>query len=206
MFYVLMPSRDDETSHVYGVVNGEDEPIWSIERCNKCNLVKMKKQINDLRIELFGDVLSDIVWTDDDPLVTKTVASRLNSSNLKGFRLRPGNIVSWWWEDKCKKEIFNIINNKNSLELFQLDVFGFGGNILSRELHMAFQCADCHTTQYDPLKEGFQISIEQWDGSNIFKIKEFPGYMVIDQIFLDWLEKYNIRNYRAIPTREFSMI
>jgi hypothetical protein len=205
MFYVLEPNiyTDDV---IYGVISGSGKPIWTTTRCSTCNRMTSKNQINNLAVELYGKKFKDYIWTDDDVIVTPSFANNLRASGLKGFNLKMVDIVAWWHQDRDTGGIIDWSQFEFPKPLYQFIVTGHGGSIMStNSVQVMDTCSNCGTGNYKLLKNGINIDLNQWDGSDVFRVKEFSGYIFVSENFINFLSENNIQNYSIKPAKDFSI-
>ena len=206
MFYILYPSKSAENI-VYGNVGGEHRltPTWEVNNCRKCRRPISTKQINSLPIELFGEELQSFVWTDEGPLFLDSIVQSINKSNLKGFSFRQVEIVVWWKVDESVNRIGNALEWENGPILHQVIPLGVGGSVLNHtRVKVSIPCKVCKIEEYTLQQRGIIIDETQWDGSDLFTVKEFPSLLVITDRFVHWLHNNKVENYKAIPAVNFS--
>lgn len=209
MFWVLDRPKNRWNDCIYATISGIDnQPTWESLTCPACGRARHTKQIRDLSVELYGSVLCEFVWTDSpDVLVSNSLMNLLNRSNLNGFTFRSIEVVAWWRTDKEKRETVNWLEQYPAPLLFQLVVLGKGGSIVPQnQTHIESTCAVCGGIVYAPLEKGILVDERQWDGSDMFVMDEFPGYVLVTERLLQYLETHQIQNYRAVPADKFSMI
>jgi hypothetical protein len=203
MFWVINHPLNLDTDTVYGVVSDcESRKIWESDICSECHRITALRQVGDLCIELFGNHISDFVWIDDTSIIiSQKLAYLLKDTDLKGFSLRKVDIVSWLKDDTGSP---NSIGSHLDLPvLFQLDVYGSGGSIFPQNKSQQIsKCDVCNTVVLSPLKK-IIVDVLQWDGSDIFKLNEFPGYILLTEKFRDFLSANKIQGYQTIPSEEF---
>jgi hypothetical protein len=209
MFWVLDRPAVRLDDCIYATISGAgDKPTWQSSICPTCGRSKFIRQVRDLSVELYGSLLLDFVWMDSpDILVRATLMELLRNSPLAGLAFRKVNIVAWWQTDPTTQETIDWLVGNPAPELFQLLVLGKGGSILPQNKpRIESACTVCGTLTYAPLEKGIFVDPSQWDGSDIFVMQEFPGYVLVTERFLHLLTAHQIQNYIAIPAEEFSMI
>lgn len=208
MFWVLDRPKDRLDDCIYATISGMgDKPTWQSSTCPNCGRSKFI-QARDLSIELYGSVLYDFVWTDSpDLIISAGLVGLLTSSHLTGFAFRSVDVVAWWRTDPTTQETVDWLEREIAPKLFQMVVLGKGGSILSKnKSRIESACVVCGTIVYKPLEEGVWVDTTQWDGSDVFMMKEFPGYILVTERFLRFLDAQQIHNYVVIPADRFSMI
>jgi hypothetical protein len=86
-------------------------------------------------------------------------------------------------------------------------VLGKGGSLLPQnKVRIVSSCTVCGTIVYEPSERGIIVDLNQWDGSDMFVMEEFPGYILITARFLEFSSAHQVKNYVAIPADEFSML
>jgi len=208
MFWIL-DRRDDEADNcIYATISGTgDQLTWQGSTCPKCGRSQSMRQAQNLSIELYGSALCDFVWTDSaDIIVQSELMSLLQDSPLTGFTFRNVAVMAWWRTDPTTQETVDWLARDNAPELYQIVVLGKGGSILPQnKSHIESACATCGTIVYEPLGKGILVDPNQWDGSDVFVMQEFPGYILVTERFLQFLMNHQVQNYVAIPANEFSM-
>ena len=207
MFFVLNWPTPSVWNNVYGTIGGEGypQPIWEITHCRQCGRSLTCKQINNLRMELFGQELLQIVWTDVAPLFSDPLVQALTSSNLHGFTFRPVDIVAWWKANPSTNEIENVLLWEDAPILHQLLPVGAGVSILNHNrVKVSILCTECKAEKYSLLDHGIIIDKSQWNGSDLFTVKEYPALLIITERFVQWLSQNRIGNYEVIHTSDFS--
>lgn len=209
MFWILERPKVRLDNCIYATISGTgDKPTWQSSICPTCGHSKFTRQVRDLSVELYGSVLCDFVWTDSpDILVRAALMDLLRNSPLTGFAFRNINVVAWWQTDPTTQETIDWLIGNTAPELFQVLVLGKGGSILlQNKPRIESACAICGTLIYAPLEKGILVDSSQWDGSDVFVMQEFPGYILVTERFLRFLTAHQVQNYIAIPADEFSMI
>ena len=91
-------------------------------------------------------------------------------------------------------------------QLHQFVVTGRGGSILPQnDVTVNSHCEVCNLTVYEPLSNGIIVDPEQWDGSDVFYLDEFPGYILVTDNFKKFLSQNNIKGCVTIPSSNYSM-
>lgn len=208
MFLVLTYPKAESEEVIYGTISGDPEwPIWEISLCPKCGRHRHLKQIRNLRIEIHGSLLKDFVWLDSPEIVVNSSLMHfLRDSDLKGFSFTGVDVAAWWRTDPETGEIVNWLKRETAPHLFQMVVLGKGGSAMPKnKIRIQSVCDVCGVTVYEPLKGGLLVDEKQWDGSDVFVLSEFPGYVFITDRFLIYLKEKHVQGYTAIPAIEFSM-
>jgi hypothetical protein len=207
MFWVLNNPEPEATDRVYGVIGGDDEPLWETTPCSECERITIVRQIQDISLELYGTTLFDFVWMDSPGvLVSWSMMNLLKQSGLNGFTFRNVNIIAWWRDDPVTGEIVDWLEREEAPPLYQLVILGKGGSILPKnQVKVQSACSECGAAEYEFLKEGVLVDQSQWDGSDIFTLNEL-GWTFITEKFLKFLVENHIHNYTAIPSDKFSMM
>lgn len=209
MFWVLDHPANRLDDCIYATISGrEDKLTWQSSTCPNCGRSKFIQQVRDLSIELNGSVLFDFVWTDSpDVIISARLMSLMNRSHLTGFAFRGVDVVAWWRKDPATREIVDWLRRNTAPELFQMVVLGKGGSILPRtKSHIESACVVCGTRTHEPLEEGILVDSSQWDGSDVFVMQEFPGYILVTEKIVQLLDTHQAQNYLAIPAERFSML
>jgi hypothetical protein len=206
MFWVLNNPELESTDRVYGVIGGDDEPLWETTSCSECARTTIARQIQDISLELYGVTLLDFIWVDSPQIfVNWSLMNLLKQSGLSGFTFRNANIVAWWRDDPATGEIVNWLEREEAPPLYQLVILGKGGSILPQnQVQAQSVCSECGAADYEFLTEGILVDQTQWDGSDIFTLNEL-GWAFITERFLKSLVDNHIQNYAAIPGDKFSM-
>jgi hypothetical protein len=208
-FMVLTPPSPPTVNAVYAVISsGDDGPAYVTTRCQVCGRHTSKKQVRNLTIELYGAEVVDIIWSDgDEVFVSRTVGEVLMNCRLRGLNFREAYLAAWWAVDASTNEMVDFSHIYSPPQIFQLVITGRGGSIhpKTKTTHES-QCATCGTKVYKPLRHGFRVDPEQWDGSDLFVMDEFPGYILMTEAAISCLKINSIRNMAIIDADKFSML
>jgi hypothetical protein len=206
-FWVLdRPAEDDNTA--YATIGGAgDLPIWTTSQCSACGRLWKKKQIRSLRVELYGSSITDFIWCDSDEIIiSESLKNLFMKSDLGGLDFRQIDVVAWWRVDPATSEMVDWGNYESPPPLFQMVILGKGGSILPQnKVHVKSACNVCGVISYEPLQNGISVDVNQWDGSDFFVMDEFPGYVLMTERALNFLDENRVRNFIATPAESFSM-
>jgi hypothetical protein len=192
-FYVLLPPLESASDIAYATISGEQ--AYEINICERCERASFGRQLRNLSIEIFGERIVGFVWPDDASLIiSKELMACLNSEGLKGIDFRPVRVVAWWRSD-TNSEMVNWIKNSPSPELFQIVVKGEGGSLSSTsQIEIRSSCDKCGVREF-AAERGLHVNTLEWDGSDIFTVKEFPNYVLVTERFLNTLSRCGAQNY-----------
>lgn len=205
MFWVLERPLEVNTNTISGTLNIDPKfKIWETQTCESCHRTRIIQQINDITIDIYGETLQNFVWIDDAQIIVDDMLSKLiQEADLDGLRFREVHIGAWYQIDPNANEFINTLNKSVPPKLFQLDVYGSGGSLLATNgANVKETCRVCGLTVFEPPR-GIVVDETQWEGSDIFTMKEFPGIFLITDKFAQLLESYNIQNYRLIDSTNY---
>lgn len=181
IFLLLSPDeRPDDI--VYSNVSSVE---YEIIECLSCQRRWQGKQLSDVEIELYGESLEDLIWSDGpEIIVTQNLLDLLQKNHILGFSSRRVSV-----------------NNRDEYtdlpKLYQLIVTGQGGHIQATILD---ECQVCGWVRYAPPSLNMlAVDRKQWDGSDIFALAEFPNYPIITDRFRKVLHLAHTSNYQLIP-------
>jgi hypothetical protein len=85
----------------------------------------------------------------------------------------------------------------------EIRVMGRAGHISQYpEVVMQTGCPACGHRTWSVPKNVFQVKEDLWDGSNLFWIGQFPGYLA-DEKFVEFVRVKRVRGFKFIPTEEW---
>ena len=85
----------------------------------------------------------------------------------------------------------------------EIRVTGRAGHISQYpEVVMEEECPACGHKTYTVPKNGFKVREDLWDGSNLFWIEQFPGFLA-DEKLVEFVQMKKIRGFKFIPTEEW---
>lgn len=208
IFWVLTQSIQLlDSDSVYGTISGyQNDPIWKNELCSDCGRLKSSRQINNLGVVLYGTLLLDFVWLDNPSIIiSNSLKNKLSKSDLKGFGFRGIDISGW--RDKGIMNLKFDEKSNDEHDLYQLVIEGKGGSLIPQNnMIIKSKCNTCEITTYEPLGNGIIVDIAQWDKSDIFYMKEYPGLILMTDGFLNFLIHHNITGYHKVDSTKFSML
>jgi hypothetical protein len=208
-FWILDRPIHETEDTLYAVIGGEGEaPAFATTLCTSCGRLIQKRQIRDLIIELHGGTPLDFIWSDSEVVfVSDSVRELFLTSDLQGLGFRQAKVSEWWYMDPRAAKIVDRSTTGQPPAIYQTLVLGNGGSILPQNTaEVRSKCDTCGLVVYAPLQNGIGVDHRQWDGSDFFVRREFPGYVLVTSTAIAFLNEHGITNFAAIPAETFSMV
>jgi hypothetical protein len=152
------------------------------------------KRIGDLTIVLPSDRVGDFVWTWlSDCLITDRVLKLFEEAGFTGFTVKPVAVKPKTGRGK------NLITVPT---LWELVVTGKGGDADPRSgIRRIYSCPHCGLVKYSSYRNGIIVDERTWDGSDFFKITEYP-FILLTQRVKDFIVERGLTNCALIPSQD----
>lgn len=86
----------------------------------------------------------------------------------------------------------------------EIEITGRGGSILHNEgVRILEECPHCGAKRYTCPTNGIHIAPNQWDGSDIFSVKERRGIFLVTEKFAEVVRRKRFRGLSLIPATEW---
>lgn len=152
------------------------------------------KRITELSIILPKNN-DDIIWTwYNECLLTDKVVKLLQKNNITGYKLSKVIIDKAKTKEDIKKK------------LYELAVIGKGGNIhpsSGYKIIKVYPC--CGLEDFQHFTNGLIVNEEQWDKSDIFKVEEYPKFIIITEKVKRVLIENNVSGCEIIPVEKLKI-
>ncbi|MDP3025407.1 MAG: hypothetical protein Q8O10_07705 [candidate division Zixibacteria bacterium] len=194
-FYNLIYSEDLPDSY-FAEWSHEDIELEGI----KCTIdeghQRAGRRLSDLTVILrTPKVLEfDFIWTwMSEPLINERVIKIFKENKLTGYSLRPVTI----------KRIKRFKGNLSTIPKFwELVITGKGGYAHPNSgIKLKDECKACGSKTYSAYEHGIIVDEKNWDGSDFFRIIEWPRILVIEKV-KQIIENYKITNVELIPSQD----
>jgi len=137
--------------------------------------------------------LVPVVWT----------ANRLAFSEWAIRVFRKAGLTGW----EVVPEKVKLRHKKLSRKVptyYEIDVTGKGGSIShNKGVRLEFCCPECGRARYSRPTEGISVDPKQWDGSDIFRVKEMPGHYLVSEAFAEVIRRRRVRGVELVPEGEW---
>jgi hypothetical protein len=153
------------------------------------------KRITPLTLEIIRPKQVDFSWTFlSDVVISERALSVLRAANITGFEVKPVKLVV---PTKAR------FRHLNMPELWELVVTGSGGPAHSdSRIELADACAACGYRRYAHHGDGIVVDEANWDGSDIFVVKEYTKYVLVTERTKEVIKRNKLTNVRFVPSHQ----
>jgi len=137
--------------------------------------------------------LAPIVWTCDRLAFTEYASRVLSKAGLTGWEALPEEVTLLHRGIKREFPTYHeaLVTSKS---ISILD---------SKGVQVEQCCATCGRTTYTPPREGIRVNPSDWDGSDIFGIRELPGNYLVTEKFAGVIRDRRFRQVELTPAEEW---
>jgi hypothetical protein len=154
------------------------------------------RRLSDLTVilgtpKVFG---LDFIWTwMSEPLINERVVRIFRENKLTGYVLRPVTI-------KKVKRFKGVVSTIP--KFWELVITGKGGHAHTKSgIKLKYECKACGLKKYTAYEHGIIVDEKNWDGSDFFRIIEWPLKLVTEKV-KRVIEDSKITNVRLIPSQD----
>jgi hypothetical protein len=180
-FYHL--SQDEN----YKEVEYEQGTDWETIKC-KINSGHQRagKRLGQLRINIRSKKIADFLWTFlGEIIISDEVLKVFKENHITGFEVKP----------------VEVCNVNVSQHYWELEIKGSGGEAdLSSGIFLKKECSCCHLKRYSAFENGIIVKTENWDGSDIFTMTGYSGYVLISEKLKKIIENGNFKGLQMVPS------
>lgn len=182
-FYFLKPD------HKYNILWDDEMGVehWDVIECPRTPMHRSSRR-NDNVLTLknnehkrFGDIVFGVY---NELLFTEEIIELCEELKITGYML---------------KEVLMKEYPKETGKLWQAKVIGTAGHIHPDSgYRVVYECPDCHGRWVTGCPNGFKINIDTWDGSDIFRVEEYPSKIIVTSKFKRLIDKKKLKGCNFI--------
>lgn len=142
-------------------------------------------------VRILSENLYDFIWsTPGVVFVKEIVAKQFSEHKITGCEFLHVNIDR---ESKIGEEIYEVY------------IYGKAGKAAKKSgIAIKSSCKKCGRIEHTTFRSGIIVDPNNWDGTDICTIEEYPTYILVSEKIKQILEKNNFSNYRLNPLKKFS--
>jgi hypothetical protein len=193
-FYIL---EEDWEKHYAEAIYKSDNP--QIEICELCKGRRVTLTSN-LQVYFEGKKKADYYSVTQYSIISENMYNTLKENNITDFNTRDIHVTG------C----YDARGNKVDFEtngLREMIILGECGYLRKTDGNLIKKCEKCGRVKPVDKEDviGLKISIDEWDGSDIFQFKNFKGVPIVTQKVKDILEKSKIKNVTFINIKDYKL-
>jgi len=149
---------------------------------------------SNLVVTLPGSKVGDFHYTVyGEKMITDRVLELFTQASVTGFEVRPVDVrlVGGSRRDKAPVEM---------PRLWEFVITGHGGKAHpSCGINLLIECRACGMVRYSSYNNGITVDREQWDGSDVFDIIEWPDICLVTEKVKELIVSHELTNVVLLP-------
>ena len=168
------------------------------KKCPMCGSVLGERKYDKYKLRFWGTREGDLLFSPDCHIVSFNLLKLLYDNKVSGFL--ENEIDCTGWDDRKGKRL-----QKDSSSYRELIITGRAGYLKNMEGIEIPKCPKCGAKDIPAAEKekGFIVD-EEWDGSDMFYFKNWPGMIIITEKVRCLLEKNKMKNVRFTILAEYT--
>lgn len=169
-----------------------------INECPKCGAIETIR-LEPIKVYFKGKKQGDYYDVPGGSILGKKMQELLINERITGFKLENINVDGWY--DSSGK-----ILPREYDDLKELKIIGRCGYLRHKSGDILEKCDECGYFNYDRAEDevdGLSVDLNEWDGSDMFQFKNWPGVIIVTETVKEIVEKNKLKNIKFTNISEF---